>query len=148
VQIRDAEPTDCAALSALAFASKASWGYDNAFMEACRGELTVRPEDLCNTRVRIADEDGVLGFYGLRADELLWMFVAPDAMNRGVGRALFADVCEVGRDAGLRSLRIEAEPNAAGFYERLGAYRVGDVESASIKGRVLPVYALDLALQS
>jgi GNAT superfamily N-acetyltransferase len=87
----------------------------------------------------------VLGFHGLRGDDVWWMFVAPDAMNRGVGRALLADACDVARGAGLRSLRIEAEPNAAGFYERLGARRVGEVESASIKGRVLPLYALDVA---
>ena len=39
--IRDASPGDCEALSALAFSSKAHWGYDDAFMAACRDELTV-----------------------------------------------------------------------------------------------------------
>jgi GNAT superfamily N-acetyltransferase len=154
VRIRDAESADCSALSALAFASKAWWGYDDAFMEACRVELTVAPADLCNTRVRIADEDDVerpdqlLGFHGLRGDELWWMFVAPDAMSRGVGRALFDDACMVARDAGVRTLRIEADPNATAFYERMGAHRVGEVPSASIEGRVLPLYSLDLALIS
>ena len=35
-RIRRARPADAAALSRLAYDSKASWGYDDAFMEACR----------------------------------------------------------------------------------------------------------------
>ena len=38
--LRRANPEDAAALTALAFRSKASNGYDRAFMEACRAELT------------------------------------------------------------------------------------------------------------
>jgi len=142
--IRDAEPSDCEALSALAFASKASWGYDDAFMEACRAELTIRPEDLRNARLRIAYETDMLGFHGVRGDELEWLFVAPAAMGRGVGRALLADACEIARTNGVETLRVEADPFAAEFYEHAGAHRIGDAPSASIVGRILPLYAIDV----
>jgi hypothetical protein len=33
-------------LSDLCFRSKAVWGYDEEFMEACRGELSFEPRDL------------------------------------------------------------------------------------------------------
>lgn len=142
--IRDAEPSDCEQLSALAFASKASWGYDEAFMEACRAELTIRPEDLRNARIRIAYEAEMLGFHGVRGEELEWLFVAPAAMGRGVGRALLADACAIARTNGVETLRVEADPFAADFYERAGARRIGEVPSASIAGRVLPLYAIDV----
>jgi GNAT superfamily N-acetyltransferase len=142
VAIRDADASECERLSALAFASKAYWGYDDGFMEACRAELTVRPDDLSRMQVRLAWHRSVVGFYGLDDGELVWFFVHPDAMGQGVGHALFRDACTVARVKGLQSLRIEADPNAAAFYERMGAVRVGETPSQSIAGRVLPVYAI------
>src|SRR5262249_41747466 len=71
----DAQVDDCDALSALAFASKASWGYDDTFMEACRADLTILPENLRNARVRIADRESMVGFHGVVGDELEWLFV-------------------------------------------------------------------------
>jgi GNAT superfamily N-acetyltransferase len=138
--IRDAQPDDCPSLSLLAFISKAYWGYDDAFMEACRDELTVRPEDLERGRVRVFDDGELVGFHGVIEGELQWMFVAPAAIGCGIGVLLWADAVEVARTLGVEVLRIEADPNAAGFYERMGAVRVGDTPSASIPGRELPVY--------
>jgi hypothetical protein len=37
--IRPAQADEVEALTALALRSKAHWGYDDAFMEACRAEL-------------------------------------------------------------------------------------------------------------
>ena len=33
------------------------WGYDNNFMEACRGELTIEPCDLRLTSIAVAEKD-------------------------------------------------------------------------------------------
>ena len=38
---RSAKPEEADALSALAFRSKAYWGYGAEFLEACRSELTL-----------------------------------------------------------------------------------------------------------
>jgi len=143
--IRDAAPADCDALSSLAFVSKAHWGYDDAFMDACRAELTITRADLETARVRVAVDTRVDGFHGVRNGELVWMFVAPDAIGRGIGRTLLLDACAVARAAGNEVLRIEADPHAAAFYEHLGARRVGEVASASIAGRVLPLYEMALS---
>jgi GNAT superfamily N-acetyltransferase len=150
VKLRDATVADLDALSALAYASKAHWGYDDSFMRACRDELTVHAVDLERAVVRVATEEmerGLLGFHcvaPLTADlvELTWCFVAPPAMGRGVGRALLADAASVAALAGARVLRIEADPNAEAFYLRHGARRVGEVPSASVPGRALPLLEL------
>ncbi|HTL86505.1 MAG TPA: GNAT family N-acetyltransferase [Acidimicrobiia bacterium] len=144
--IRDARIDDCDELSALAFASKAYWGYDDAFMEACRAELTVTPDDLGRASLRVAEQDGsILGFHAVDDREIVWFFVRPGRMGEGVGAALFADACAVARARGLTTLRIEADPNAAAFYERMGATRVGVAPSASIAGRALPLLAIDVS---
>jgi GNAT superfamily N-acetyltransferase len=114
-------------------------------MEACRDELSVSVSDLERARVRIAVDGGMLGFHGVAAAELEWLFVAPHAMRRGVGAALFRDALEVARANGVTELRIDADPNAGAFYAHMGARRVGDVRSSSIPGRVLPVFAIGLS---
>ena len=140
--IRDARVDECDALSELAYASKASWGYDDAFMAACRDELTVYPADLERVRVRVAVDDAgrIEGFAGLDGDELIWLFVAPAQLRTGVGAALFADACAIARAKGVAQLRVEADPFAAPFYERLGGVLQGEKPSGSVPGRVLPVY--------
>ena len=44
--IRRARPDEAALLSALALRSKAYWGYDTAFIEACVAALTIVPESV------------------------------------------------------------------------------------------------------
>src|SRR5581483_5636958 len=70
------------ALSALCFRSKAVWGYDNDFMEACRRELTIEPSELRSTSIAVAEKNGrIVGVAqikvaGTEAD-LLKLFVEP-----------------------------------------------------------------------
>jgi hypothetical protein len=41
--------------------------------------------------------------------------------------------------AGFEYLEIAAEPNAEGFYRKMGAQSIGETPSASIPGRMLPL---------
>ena len=149
VTIRDARADECEELTALALASKAYWGYDGAFMEACREELTLTASDLDRGVIRVAERKGeIVGFHGVLFTpqaELEWLFVLPAAIGSGVGRALFEDASTVARDRGARRLEIGADPNAEAFYLAHGAQRVGEVASASIPGRVLPLLELDVS---
>jgi len=76
--------------------------------------------------VRVAWVDGRrTGFSAVRpvADgdcELDGLFVEPDAMGRGVGRALVDDVGRRARRAGASRIVVVANPQAVAFYERLG----------------------------
>jgi GNAT superfamily N-acetyltransferase len=142
--------TDCAVISELAMASKAYWGYDDAFMAACRDELTLREPDLARARVRVAEDgDGIVGFHGVTVDgrgaELEWLFVAPDAIRAGVGHQLYDDAAGTAVAAGATKFRIQADPHAVQFYMRMGARLVGEVPSASIPGRMIPVLEADLS---
>lgn len=150
VTFRRTVAADVTGLSDLALRSKAHWGYDDAFLDACREALHVRVEDLERHRLTVAVDsttNRVLGFYGLAGTsdddaELSALFVEPDVIGSGVGRLLFDDAVRVARRIGLRRLRIEADPFAAGFYEHVGAIRVGTTPSHSIAGRELPLYVL------
>jgi len=147
--LRTPRADECAALTELCLISKAYWGYDAAFMEACRAELTVRPDDLVVDRYQVAERDGaVVGVAALSANgergcvEL--MFVDPEAMGDGIGRALMEWLIAEARALGLSVIDIDADPGAASFYERMGARRVGETPSGSIPGRTLPKLVIDL----
>ena len=90
-----------------------------------------------------------MGFYqlcgaGNTADVALF-FIDPPAIGSGIGRNLWAHLIGQAKNAGAMRITIEADPDAEGFYARMGAIRNGSVPSASIPGRHLPllVYALD-----
>lgn len=150
MRIRPARLDEIDSLSALALASKATWGYDEAFMERCRVELVVRDEHVERglAHVAVDDADGALGFYALkepgeRSAELDLLFVAPAHLRRGVGRALLADACREARRRGWPVLLVESDPFAAPFYEREGAVLIGTSTSPST-GRELPLFEVRL----
>ena len=55
--------------------------------------------------------------------ELDDLFVEPDSMGVGVGRMLVDDVVSRAAAAGASHVDVIANPNAVGFYERLGSSR-------------------------
>lgn len=144
--VRAARAGEAEALTALCVRSKAHWGYDDAFMHSSQASLTVSDADIASGRVLVATGDGrILGMARVEADgELGMMFVDPSAMGRGAGRALFGAAVVLARGLGARRMPILADPNAAQFYERMGARFVSHAPSDAIPGRTLPLYEYDL----
>lgn len=143
--LRDARPSaaEAALLSALALRSKGHWGYDAAFLESCRDELTLSADELASRRTRVAVVDGeVAGFSTLEGEpphgEIGMLFVDPVHIGRGLGGLLVRDLLARAGEEGFTRLHIDADPSAEAFYLAHGAVRVGEVASGSIPGRVLP----------
>ena len=140
---------ELASLSELCLRSKAVWGYNEEFLEACRGELSFDQRDLHLTPIAVAEHGGKLvgvaqvKVIGNQAD-LLKLFVEPSALRRGVGRTLLAWATNVAREKGATRLVIDSDPGAAPFYRRMGAYDVGEARSGSIPGRMLQKLAINL----
>src|SRR3954451_21552836 len=147
--IRAPDVAELPALSELCLRSKAIWGYDADFMAACRAELTLHPHELSSSRIAVAEQAGTIAgvvqvkITGPEAD-LLKLFIEPSALRGGIGKVLFAWAADVARGMGATRLTIEADPDAAPFYRRLGARDAGLAPSGSIAGRMLPKLVLDL----
>lgn len=140
---RRARPSEAQAISELALRSKAHWGYDEAFLAACREDLTWTAEGLESQHVVVAESGGELaGFFALdghgASGELTDLFVDPRWIGTGLGGELMSLALEHARDRGHATLGIDADPNAASFYERFGARLVSQSMSRSIPGRTLP----------
>ncbi len=149
-RIRPGRPDEAAMLGGLALRSKAHWGYDQAFLEACRAELMFEPAEIATRRIHVAEADGrVIGFYSLDGvppdGEIGNMWVDPCTIGSGVGRGLWQHAVAHAAALGFTALRIDADPYAEGFYLAMGAARVGQTPSGSIPGRVLPLLQYRLA---
>ncbi|MFD4760142.1 GNAT family N-acetyltransferase [Streptomyces sp. NPDC058439] len=151
MDVRPARRSEAGALTELALDSKAHWGYDAAFLASCREELTLHPADIDRRRTTVAEDAGhVLGFTTLDGappeGALGMMFVAPDALGRGIGRLLFEHTMVEARRLGFVRLTVDADPHAEPFYLAMGAVRIGATPSGSIPGRELPL--LEVVLTS
>jgi GNAT superfamily N-acetyltransferase len=136
-------------LSDLCFRSKAVWGYDANFMEACRGELSFEPRDLELTPIAVAERnDKPIGVAQIKVvdgeADLLKLFVDPGALRSGAGKALLVWATDVAKELGARRLTIDADPGAAPFYRGMEAFDVGQAPSGSVPGRMLPKLVMNL----
>jgi GNAT superfamily N-acetyltransferase len=93
--LRPAQLDEAAALTELALAAKAGWGYDATFMARCRDIMTISPDAIRRHPHYVIENAAgdLLGFYGFDlVDGLLtldWLFVAPALQGQGIGRRLF-----------------------------------------------------------
>lgn len=150
IELRRARPEDAEILTELSMRSKRSNGYDDAFMAACREELTVTVERLCEGEYWVAESDAVCGCACLVADlanrsgEVHAFFIHPEWQRKGIGRLLWRKLAERAREEGLTDLYLDADPFAVPFYEALGFEVTGEVPSGSIPGRTLPRMTITL----
>lgn len=149
-KLRPARVDEAAALTDLALVSKASWGYEPAFMARCRSGMVIRPTAIRRQPFVVAEDFGLLlGFYGFgrEADELNldWLFVHPDHLGKGIGKRLFRHAETWARGAGWTEMMIVADPHAEDFYRHLGATPAGARPSELFPQRYLPVLRYRLA---
>ncbi len=126
--VRRALPADTAALRTLMATSN---GYvraeARAMIVAFAAGWSVPDAD---HEVWIAEEAGaVRGFYALipheTDQELDLFFTANDAQGTGLGRRLFEHMAGQARAQGAARVVISSNPEAAGFYRRMGAIDIG-----------------------
>jgi len=144
IRIRRARPDEAAALTEIAHAAKRYWGYPENWIEHWRDELTITPDFIANNETYVAVAGGeIAGCCALvlrdSQAELEHMWIRPEQMGTGIGRALFHQIVERATQLKAAGLEISSDPNAEGFYKRMGAKRIGEVQS-EIEGqpRVLP----------
>jgi GNAT superfamily N-acetyltransferase len=151
--IRPARPDEASSMTALCIRAKAHWGYDLHFMTTAARLLQIRVEQIEAGGVLAALRDsaqqpcGVAAIVPLRRPgwfELSHLFVAPECFGLGIGRALFDAAVARAADRGATHVSILSDPNAAGFYEKLGARRCGEAPSGVDRKRMLPLFELSI----
>lgn len=151
VKIREARIEEAETLTEVAYASKRYWKYREESLDEWCGPLTVSEAYLRENPVFVAERKGkIVGFCSLLRDrghlELDHMWVLPEAIGQKVGARLFARVREEAQKLGEKRLYIISDPNAEGFYLRMGAHRVASMATiVDGERKELPYLVLDLA---
>jgi GNAT superfamily N-acetyltransferase len=145
MEIRKAEPSDAVSLTAIAHAAKRHWNYPERWITLWKEALTITPDFISSNQVYLAEaDDKIAGFYALALEgeratlEHLW--VLPERIGTGLGKKLFDHAVATARRANASFIEIESDPNAEGFYSRMGARRIGEI-SSELEGqpRLLPL---------
>jgi GNAT superfamily N-acetyltransferase len=150
LQIAQARVEHANLLTEIAISAKRHWNYPERWIELWTPSLTISPSYILQNETWIAIVDTKpVGFYSLHKNsESLWLdnlWVLPDSMGQGIGKKLFKHALERSRVLGVSNLKIEADPNAQSFYEKMGARKVGESHS-QVDGqpRILPIMEIDL----
>ena len=149
--VRLAKPEEAGALTDLAHESKRHWGYPENWISHWKDALTITSEYIAANQVFVAEDDErIIGFYALVVSgdraELDHMWVSPDHLGTGVGKALFVHAMRAAKGQSLSEVEILSDPNAEGFYQKMGAYRTGEsLSEVDGQPRVLPRLTIDPA---
>lgn len=147
--IRPAAKSEAGRLSEIAHDAKRHWGYPDHWIRHWQDDLTISPDYVLSNPVYVAEREGeLLGFYALvvRDDKAVLdhLWVSPKHIGAGVGKELFIHAMQSAARRNISNVEVSSDPNAEGFYQKMGAHRVGETVS-EIDGqpRTLPHLAID-----
>ncbi len=140
-------------LTEMSFNSKRYWNYPEEYFKIWDTELKITSEDISINDVYVFEEnDCIIGYYSiveLRRDLIVsdivievgtWlehMFISPQSIRNGIGTKLFLDCIKLCNSKSINTLKILADPNSRGFYEKMGCKFIKEYPS-TIEGRTTP----------
>ncbi len=132
--IRAAVPGDMAMLRDVFRRSSLSNGGDRQNLLTHPEVLELSGEAVAAGRTRAAVADGrVVGFASWLdagdAVEVEDLFVDPDWMRHGIGRALVTDLIALARTRGIRLMEVTANQHALAFYQEVGFASCGEEQT-------------------
>ncbi|MCC2379029.1 GNAT family N-acetyltransferase [Bacillus wiedmannii] len=147
MKIRNALLSEANELSELALHSKATWNYSEAFILACKEDLTITDEYIKNNFVYVLENDNtMIGFFSFLRNEnaLDFLYIHPRYKGKGYGKILWEYVIQQANELGIKSFTIDSDPNAKGFYLKMGAKLIGETPSTVFEDRLLPLLKYDV----
>lgn len=150
ILIRQVKSADADRLTQIALSAKRHWDYPERWMESWTPQLTFTPEYFEENESWVAvDGEKPIAFYTLEDDNgIAWLenlWVLPEYIGKGIGKDLFFHAVTLARGRGYKILQLEADPNAMGFYEKMGMKKIGERQS-EVDGspRILPIMEIAL----
>ena len=157
---RDALPKEAKELTELTFKSKKYWGYPDKWMEIWTDELTINSEYIEKNMVILAEENkrlpGYISIIEHRSEPMVTvgehhvsdgffldnLFVHPCYIRKGIGKKLTNIAFCRCKEKQIEKIYVYSDPNAKGFYEKMGALCLGEVATGDM-GRALPLLVFE-----
>jgi GNAT superfamily N-acetyltransferase len=148
VHIRAGHAEEADLLREIAIAAKSHWGYDQTWVRQWVEGGGFSEEALRAREIYVAEIDEIpVGWASsVPKGDVCWLddlWIDPMWIGKGVGSRLWRYVAQRAFDLGAVRMEWEAEPNAIGFYEKMGGSYLRDGGSSEW-GRVLPVMGVTL----
>lgn len=148
--IRCAVTDEIFVLTEIAVRSEAYWGYDKEFMDNFRREYALSIEYIEKNPTYVLENEGdIIGFYSLMPAEdkaeLEYLFIEPVYIGCGYGKLLWEHMITTCHELGIKRVELVTGPQVKGFYIKMGAELVGEVESLVRAGSMIPRLAYVLA---
>ena len=148
--IRRVIPDEADVLTQIAISAKRYWNYPERWMEIWIPELTFSSEYFEANESWVAEMNGSpIGFYTLQDKSgNAWLgnlWVLPEYIGKGIGKQLFLHAVELARQRGYKTLQLEADPNAHGFYEKMGMVKIAEHQS-EVDDQLRSIPVMEIAL--
>ncbi|MGC7872713.1 GNAT family N-acetyltransferase [Desulfosporosinus sp. SYSU MS00001] len=159
IEIRQAKASESNELTAISFTSKGFWNYPEEYFDIWKEELTITPEYIQDNMVFVVTVDGkITGYFSIVEVEedfctgkvvirkgywLEHFFILPEFIGKRIGSQLISYAKELCRKKNINRLMIFSDPNAIGFYDKVGATYIEESLS-SIEGRNVLLYELEV----
>ena len=143
-------------LTKISFAAKRYWDYPQEYLQAWKDELTISEEYVRDNVVFVAQAGReAIAYYSIvqvkedfyagetKVTKGFWlehMFVLPEYIGKGTRNAMYAHAKQFCTANGIDALKIFADPNAAGFYEKQGVQYIEECPS-TIEGRTVSLFS-------
>ncbi|AET69898.1 putative acetyltransferase [Desulfosporosinus orientis DSM 765] len=161
ITIRPARDNENDALTNISFTSKNYWNYPQEYFDVWRRELTITSDYINTNIVFVAEVDEIVAGYFSIAEvkedfftgqvmikKGFWLehlFILPEFIGQGIGTDLMFKAKNICAQMKIDRLYIFSDPNAKGFYDKLGAKYIGESPS-SIEGRMVSLFELEVNL--
>lgn len=141
----DAISADSELLSETCKASKKIWGYSDELIQLWKSDLEISEAYILNNKVvKVYDGESFVGFFAIKFSEnenpeIDHLWLKPENIRRNYGREIFKFMTNFLSSNNYKMVTLIAEPNAIGFYEKMGGINIGKFES-KVSGRFLDIY--------
>lgn len=150
--IRKSEFKDCDELTNLAAESEGYWGYDEEFMELFKIIYAITPNLIEeNLTYLLENHEEIIGFYNVVQEGYIgyveYFYIKPKYIGQGYGKTMWNHMVDKCETMGIVQLELVTSPQAKGFYKKMGARVVKEIES-QIDNRKIPkiIYKIERKL--
>lgn len=138
-----AEGHEASELSRIAIESESYWGYDSDFMDKFKIIYQVTKEFIRkNPTFILYENDKIVGFYALlikaEGTTVEFFYIQPQCIGKSYGEKMWKHLAAYCKGHNIEEVTLVTSPQAKGFYEKMGAIQIGEVESTLKNGRKIP----------
>lgn len=148
MQTRPADPSELEQINAFIRKSKSYWGYTEAFLDAFMEKWRVKLKGafLENELIFLEQDKQPVGLFAFKINEqdlpeLDLFFIDFNRIGQGIGKAMWQQVLNFAKKRGWEKFLLISDPNAEGFYIKMGAKTISRFES--FPGRFVPVMQVE-----